>query len=245
MASPAQILANQANARLSTGPRTPEGKAASSRNRVSHGLFCTIGALSPTDRKIFEELRESATAEFLPACEEHHALVAEYALAKFRIDRVRALERAFFALEIDQLRKERGLPAPLTREQLTFLEAEVMIADLRGKSVLNQLLRWERAFIRDRNHAGFTLLEAAVEARQRAAIEMEIARKQAAAAPPHTQNESSNPIPPAAIPRSAPCPCGSGEKYKRCCGKDAPPQYHARPQAAAAGAAQALSPMLD
>jgi hypothetical protein len=25
------------------------------------------------------------------------------------------------------------------------------------------------------------------------------------------------------IPRSSPCPCGSGEKYKRCCGKDAPP----------------------
>ena len=25
------------------------------------------------------------------------------------------------------------------------------------------------------------------------------------------------------IPRSAPCPCGSGEKYKRCCGTDAPP----------------------
>lgn len=24
-------------------------------------------------------------------------------------------------------------------------------------------------------------------------------------------------------PRNAPCPCGSGEKYKRCCGKSAPP----------------------
>jgi uncharacterized protein YecA (UPF0149 family) len=27
----------------------------------------------------------------------------------------------------------------------------------------------------------------------------------------------------ALIPRSAPCPCKSGEKYKRCCGKNAPP----------------------
>jgi transposase-like protein len=26
------------------------------------------------------------------------------------------------------------------------------------------------------------------------------------------------------IPRSAPCPCGSGLKYKRCCGQSAPPQ---------------------
>ncbi len=27
----------------------------------------------------------------------------------------------------------------------------------------------------------------------------------------------------AIISRSAPCPCGSGQKYKRCCGRDAPP----------------------
>lgn len=25
------------------------------------------------------------------------------------------------------------------------------------------------------------------------------------------------------IPRNAPCPCNSGDKYKRCCGKEAPP----------------------
>lgn len=42
-----------------------------------------------------------------------------------------------------------------------------------------------------------------------------------------------NPAPPpppsapsAQTPRSAPCPCGSGEKFKRCCGKDAPPVLH-------------------
>ncbi len=28
-----------------------------------------------------------------------------------------------------------------------------------------------------------------------------------------------------AIPRNALCPCGSGHKYKRCCGKDAPPVF--------------------
>jgi uncharacterized protein YecA (UPF0149 family) len=26
-----------------------------------------------------------------------------------------------------------------------------------------------------------------------------------------------------AVPRSAPCPCGSGAKYKRCCGTTAAP----------------------
>lgn len=42
--------------------------------------------------------------------------------------------------------------------------------------------------------------------------------------------DETNPIAPAAAPataqpisRSAPCPCGSGLKYKRCCGRNAPP----------------------
>jgi hypothetical protein len=38
MATQAQIAANQANAKLSSGPKTEEGRAASSKNHFSHGL---------------------------------------------------------------------------------------------------------------------------------------------------------------------------------------------------------------
>ena len=31
-----------------------------------------------------------------------------------------------------------------------------------------------------------------------------------------------------ATARNAPCPCGSGLKYKRCCGRNAPPRLSAR-----------------
>jgi len=43
MPTEAQIAANRANAELSTGPKTEEGKAASSRNHLSHGLSYSNG----------------------------------------------------------------------------------------------------------------------------------------------------------------------------------------------------------
>jgi len=36
-----------------------------------------------------------------------------------------------------------------------------------------------------------------------------------------------NPDPYPEVGRNSPCPCGSGKKYKRCCGVDAPPILHA------------------
>jgi hypothetical protein len=42
MATPAQIEANRRNARKSTGPKTAAGKAASSRNALTHGLTASI-----------------------------------------------------------------------------------------------------------------------------------------------------------------------------------------------------------
>jgi len=38
-----------------------------------------------------------------------------------------------------------------------------------------------------------------------------------------TKQTQSEPAEPVQIARGAQCPCGSGNKYKRCCGKDAPP----------------------
>jgi preprotein translocase subunit SecA len=52
-------------------------------------------------------------------------------------------------------------------------------------------------------------------------------RRSETTAEPISQNSAkqtqSQPAKTTSIPRSAPCPCKSGEKYKRCCGKNAPP----------------------
>ena len=47
--------------------------------------------------------------------------------------------------------------------------------------------------------------------------------KRSQSAPPAIKSSVTND---ASVPRNAPCPCGSGQKYKRCCGKDAPAVLH-------------------
>ena len=58
MASPVQILANRENAKLSSGPKTREGKQASSRNATRHGLTGTQIVIPGEDAAAYEELRE-------------------------------------------------------------------------------------------------------------------------------------------------------------------------------------------
>jgi len=56
MASPAQITANRANAQLSTGPRSVEGKAASSRNALKLGIHAQSLVIPGEDPELLEEL---------------------------------------------------------------------------------------------------------------------------------------------------------------------------------------------
>ncbi len=61
--SPAQLAANQANAKLSTGPSSPEGLATSSRNNFRHGLTQTEGDLVILEDESAEDYSH-ALAEF-------------------------------------------------------------------------------------------------------------------------------------------------------------------------------------
>jgi hypothetical protein len=56
MATPAQILANRANAQKSTGPRSAEGKAASCFNALKHGLDAQSVVLPGEDPAEYEAL---------------------------------------------------------------------------------------------------------------------------------------------------------------------------------------------
>jgi hypothetical protein len=66
MPSDARTEANRANAQKSTGPRTPEGKARSSRNAFDHGLCSAQLAVKPGQEDEFNEMQAGLYEEILP-----------------------------------------------------------------------------------------------------------------------------------------------------------------------------------
>src|SRR5207253_11310012 len=59
MVSDRKLNANRNNAKKSTGPRTKEGKLASSQNATTHSLFCKHLVLPSENHQLFQVLRNS------------------------------------------------------------------------------------------------------------------------------------------------------------------------------------------
>ena len=76
MASAAQILANQANSRLSTGPVSDESKAHVSQNRLVHGLTGDFQILPWEQPEQFQDFTDELTSEHTPQTPFEHRLVS-------------------------------------------------------------------------------------------------------------------------------------------------------------------------
>jgi hypothetical protein len=92
MASTAQILANQRNAQASTGPKSPAGKSASSRNATQHGLSAAFTVLPHENQQEFDEGLTKYRTEFAPVGEHESFLVELMAQARWRLQRIERLE---------------------------------------------------------------------------------------------------------------------------------------------------------
>jgi hypothetical protein len=92
MATPAQIAANRRNARHSTGPRTPEGKAAAARNGLRHGLSGRHFALNDEDHARYEALHAQLLREFDPGDLWEALLVSRLAEQMWRLGRIPQME---------------------------------------------------------------------------------------------------------------------------------------------------------
>ncbi len=95
MSTTAQINANRANARHSSGPVTAEGKAASARNSLKHGLTAAAEHrfnLSASDQADFDGLCNGFRPQLQPKGFLEEKLFIAYCWAMFRADLARNLE---------------------------------------------------------------------------------------------------------------------------------------------------------
>ena len=102
MASARQIEANTQNGRRAAGCKTEEGKAASARNAVRHGLTSKTVVLADEDQTEFDELIESYASQYSPDNPEQRFLIRQLAESEWRLRRVRRLETAFFDGHTDE-----------------------------------------------------------------------------------------------------------------------------------------------
>src|SRR5438874_676103 len=96
MSSQRQIEANRLNAQKSTGPSTPEGRAAVSLNSLKYGLYAETLILPGEDPAAFEALLDRFDAEHQPATPTEEAFVSQIAMATWRRARIQRMEAAYY-----------------------------------------------------------------------------------------------------------------------------------------------------
>ena len=111
--STAKIEANRANAQKSTGPVTPEGKAASSRNATSHGLDSKEIYVRPGELAEYVQFEENLIAEYQPANEAESVFFKVLLHSAWKLRRCRQLETA-----LENEAESLGAPSPLLHDEL-------------------------------------------------------------------------------------------------------------------------------
>src|SRR4030088_1256475 len=103
MATEKQFEANRLNAQKSTGPKTPEGRAAVRLNGVTHGLTAETIVLKGENEADFTNLLGSLEAEHDPGPPTEEALVVQLAMATWRLRRLYHQEAGFYACQLQSL----------------------------------------------------------------------------------------------------------------------------------------------
>ena len=126
-----RLAANRANAQLSTGPRTEEGKAISSLNAVKTGLCGRIVLVADEEEAAaYREHIERVFAWWDPDNVEEHALVQALADTQWRLESIPGLESALYAQA--RLRGTPLLQHPDPVAQRLLLQAQAEVAEAKA-----------------------------------------------------------------------------------------------------------------
>ena len=172
MATPAQITANRANAQLSTGPRSADGKAASSRNALKFGIHARSLVIPGEDPEELEELASEYERDLVPVGAVEIALVETIARSAWFMRRVSRIEAEVVHARLAA--QENPGPHPL---------GDIYIDDAAAGKLFDSLARRYQALQRDYYRALKELRESK-QARSQAAMFAAMARKPAAASRP-------------------------------------------------------------
>jgi len=281
----------------STGPRTDAGKAISSQNGITHGLFTATDFIRPGEETAYNEFTASLRLQIQPAGLLEEELTEEIRSAMWLLRRCRSAEsniaaRIELAPGIDPLESDnpqidtalksierarahahrvlkqseahlRRLQTERQIRQEVFVKGtdasdlgladyhavmKAASAECRGALLQRSIYGLDNAaFLREARLPEAPPLNpdrrTALQKNQGFALQKSKRESQptpAAASPEQTEqfvlqkHPSAPPRPefalqksgakPFGTPRNARCPCGSNQKHKRCCGKDAPPR---------------------
>jgi hypothetical protein len=138
-----QIMCQNTNS-AAGGPRTPEGKAVSSRNAVTHGLTARSPILPWEDPAEFEAYRDSYFEMWKPETPHFRKLVAQYADISWRLDRSGSQEAQFIRNEVKQIQisvkdsdRLNQLVKAIGKDDPLALEALAMSRLFQGRTLIN------------------------------------------------------------------------------------------------------------
>jgi SEC-C motif len=185
------------------GPATDTGKANSARNATALGLFTTADFVRPCEKEIYAEFCNGFWHDFAPEGALENSLTAEIIHAAWRLRRCALLESSWSHHEAD----------PMEDQILASTQLSVDRARSAAQRNFHRNIEQLRRVQTERHLRDEVLPDEFDSAALGLASIRQIAPTLSKVAPgKRTQS----------IPRGAPCPCGSGLKHKRCCGRNAP-----------------------
>jgi hypothetical protein len=222
-----------------TGPRTEAGKAKSSRNSIRTGLYAARDFVRPEEEEEYAQTLIKLMDELTPENSVEQTFATEIMGATWRLRRCRLVEEAFGLIEdlnvdpmIDERTEKQQKSVDRARAQ-SHLILRRSLDELRklqkGRTIREQLadqIPSPKPAPEPPPNAGPPNMDALM-----ALAEHQLAQRYRESGLSSFCNPggqvpdlpSAKPAAPKTTPRNAQCPCGSGTKYKRCCGKDAPP----------------------
>ena len=144
-----QLTANRANAQLSSGPTSPEGKAKISHNALKTGLTGRTVLLPSDDVAAYQAHVERIFQQFAPESGDEKRLVQSLADTLWRLERIPALEAGIYAIGRRALAHEFADESDATVRK-ALIEAQVFLTyrrDLNNLSIQETRLR--RQYERD------------------------------------------------------------------------------------------------